>query len=748
MRPRGVPASIPLDAVLRRSRNIGHEALRRSQPGYYDVSDVLRDHARAINSHTLTLPRTSSATDSMASLAESLAADIRGALLEVCDEFSGGLASAWKRISDVDSELTVALFGRTKAGKSTLMEALTHGDGAAIGAGAQNKTVDVKCYAWPPEQPMLHVVDTPGIEGFEGEALAAMAEQYVQGAHMLLYVLSDDAVGAEVVTQFARIHRLGKPLVVLLNLKSMPDRLLNRPELVFRDTTIAEHIERIRGALTEAGCDAGVEVIPIHAHAAYLSTKPDTPDAIRLRDLSRICLVERRIERFVREESVGSRLRSPRAPLRDLLDRTSRRLVGIRNEIASAITQAATLRSQLCNTLPQTAASLRESIDVALSPFITLDEGIEDLVNRVFEEGGNGEELARRWKEHVERADLPGIARRFEDEARVRFEQALEAELRTNGMLVHVDHADTIHGSLVGDAKARHDAWISKRWFKVMAAAPVSLGNALDSPALIAAVAAGGPAAIAAAVAAAAVLAVSTLIQIGINRKIEQRRVSNSTEAAYSQKTVTDELQKRLQRDRETLARAFADWIDCAMESLKCDVIEPVAATERWLGRIAAEVDAMVVALSAKDVTVFEDLVRHACEALVPEVSDGTVTIVHARQCASGMTLVTARTRPGGPPRAAPFLEGLRGERRIAIRDLIGSRDFRVIEDVWPIERKVEQCLAPLRCVITVSTGTDGMRHALVTSTAQFDTAEREVFDARLAIARTFAGPDGVSSPE
>ena len=41
-------------------------------------------------------------------------------------------------------KFSIALFGRTMTGKSTLMEVLTNGDGASIGKGAQRTTRDVR----------------------------------------------------------------------------------------------------------------------------------------------------------------------------------------------------------------------------------------------------------------------------------------------------------------------------------------------------------------------------------------------------------------------------------------------------------------------------------------------------------------------------------------------------------------------------------------------------------------------------
>ena len=42
----------------------------------------------------------------------------------------------------------VMLFGKTMSGKSTIREAITHGDGSTIGKGAQRTTRDVKEYEW------------------------------------------------------------------------------------------------------------------------------------------------------------------------------------------------------------------------------------------------------------------------------------------------------------------------------------------------------------------------------------------------------------------------------------------------------------------------------------------------------------------------------------------------------------------------------------------------------------------------
>ena len=63
-----------------------------------------------------------------------------------------------KKLHGSLGSFNITLFGRTMAGKSTLMEVLTRGDGKAIGNGAQRKTRDVRSYEWNG----LHITDVPG----------------------------------------------------------------------------------------------------------------------------------------------------------------------------------------------------------------------------------------------------------------------------------------------------------------------------------------------------------------------------------------------------------------------------------------------------------------------------------------------------------------------------------------------------------------------------------------------------------
>jgi len=113
------------------------------------------------------------------------------------------------------SKFSITLFGRTMAGKSTLMEILTQGDGKSIGTGAQRKTRDVRKYTWN----SLEIIDVPGIAAFEGEDDEQIAFEAAKSADLILFLITDDAPQAYEAECFGRIINLGKPVICIMNIK-------------------------------------------------------------------------------------------------------------------------------------------------------------------------------------------------------------------------------------------------------------------------------------------------------------------------------------------------------------------------------------------------------------------------------------------------------------------------------------------------------------------------------------------------
>lgn len=95
------------------------------------------------------------------SLLEGQLSDIEQAFLNLSFAFQEDLENLRSNMS----KFSITLFGRTMAGKSTLMEILTEGNGETIGKGAQRTTRDIRKYTWNE----LEITDVPGIGAFEGE---------------------------------------------------------------------------------------------------------------------------------------------------------------------------------------------------------------------------------------------------------------------------------------------------------------------------------------------------------------------------------------------------------------------------------------------------------------------------------------------------------------------------------------------------------------------------------------------------
>ena len=172
---------------------------------------------------------------------------------------------------DLD-KFSVTLFGRTMAGKSTLMEVLTEGDGSAIGMGAQRTTRDIRRYEWNG----LAVTDVPGIGAFEGEEDTRLAFDAAKTADLIVFLLTDDAPQAVEADCFRQVKDLGKPVIVIMNVKVSIDSGKSM-KLIERDMNRAfdySRIEQIRNQFCKFAEPFGqdwssVPFVAAHLKAAY-----------------------------------------------------------------------------------------------------------------------------------------------------------------------------------------------------------------------------------------------------------------------------------------------------------------------------------------------------------------------------------------------------------------------------------------------------------------------------------------------
>ena len=120
---------------------------------------------------------------------QSLINKVKGQLTIVQDEFNQSYIDTKQNIErkhKQSANFNITLFGRTKAGKSTLMEILTHGDGSHMGKGGQRTTLDVRTYDWKG----MSVTDVPGIDAYGGEKDEKIAQEAASYADLILFLIT------------------------------------------------------------------------------------------------------------------------------------------------------------------------------------------------------------------------------------------------------------------------------------------------------------------------------------------------------------------------------------------------------------------------------------------------------------------------------------------------------------------------------------------------------------------------------
>lgn len=197
------------------------------------------------------------------------------------------------------SNFSITLFGRTMAGKSTLMEILTNGEGKSIGLGAQRTTRDVRKYRWN----NLEITDVPGIGAFEGQEDEEIAFEAAKSADLILFLITDDAPQAIEAECFSRIVSLGKPIICIMNVKATVSE--NKSiKLMMRDISKRfdrERLDSIKDQFLSYSKQMGQEwgYIPfvyVHLKAAFLSQHIDDKEKSHgLCEISQISYLKKKI---------------------------------------------------------------------------------------------------------------------------------------------------------------------------------------------------------------------------------------------------------------------------------------------------------------------------------------------------------------------------------------------------------------------------------------------------------------------
>ena len=193
--------------------------------------------------------------------------------------------------------LTIVVYGRTNAGKSTLMEILKHGDGKSI-SSKQRATRDVRSYIWNG----LKIFDTPGTCSFEGSEDDNLALMAAAKSDLVLFLLTDDAPQYQEAQRLVDLRKLGIPILGIVNVKQdlNPNRNSEDREIDVEDmkdkindtNRLGNIVRQFKEMCKSQGCDiSDVKFVNTHLLAEFLS-QPERENDPALHKLSNFKAVE------------------------------------------------------------------------------------------------------------------------------------------------------------------------------------------------------------------------------------------------------------------------------------------------------------------------------------------------------------------------------------------------------------------------------------------------------------------------
>lgn len=306
-----------------------------------------------------------------------------------------------KKIKEAN-KFNITLFGRTKVGKSTLMEILTNGNGSSIGKGGQRTTLNVRQYKWKG----LTITDIPGIDAFQGDTDDRLAFEAAKSADIVVFMISDGQPEATEADWLVRLKREDKPIVCLCNAKyTLEDELdmemfLDNPDEILKDSRIKEIIEQFNNFVKEQLPNEHIDIYVTQLQARYLANKKEYAQKRQaLLKASRFYIVEKEIQKVVIRNGISFRRKCFFSIIDSPLYSQALALFEISNMAYHKFLIAQEKMSEFCNWQ-------REYIDEERLQMIKLvDQIYEDVVSSIphfVEDNLERNDFGERWKKHVE----------------------------------------------------------------------------------------------------------------------------------------------------------------------------------------------------------------------------------------------------------------------------------------------------------------------------------------------------------
>jgi hypothetical protein len=290
-----------------------------------------------------------------------------------------------------------------------------------------------------------------------------MAEEYVDIADHVFFVLTADKATAGELDRLGNIRTAGKPVTVLLNVKEKElDLVLDAPELVFDAKQLAEYKARINEYLERHFDVTAPQTIVYHAHAAFESNRAQSTERQRrLQQASGILDVEKALKYFLSHGALKAKLSAPRDLISSYVISVRQMLQQLATDceaLQNAVTDQESTLNRIFREMNQRALSLLEDLSV---PYHTVNDKIPELVDDLIAAGKSARQLNKKWQSLLRSEGVESAAQHFVDSTCALLRAELEEASRIQAFDAHLD--TTVEDGIFSKVDAIDDKEGSRR---------------------------------------------------------------------------------------------------------------------------------------------------------------------------------------------------------------------------------------------------------------------------------------------